>query len=68
MFAKQQPMNFDTNLGTNIGSINQYFFFSGNAPSLQTRLDAMPDSQINQINDASIRVTGIEIKPRSELS
>ena len=42
MFAKQQPMNFDTNLGTNIGSINQYFFFSGNAPSLQTRLDAIP--------------------------
>ena len=67
MFAKQQPINFDTNLGTN--RLDQsILLFLGQCTFPPDSPRCYTDSQINQINDASIRVTGIEIKPRSELS
>jgi hypothetical protein len=60
-------------MGMGMGSMNMmnnpnYFFFAGNSLSLQTRLETMTDEEINRMSDASITVTGIEIKPVSMMS
>ena len=40
-----------------------YFFFNGSSISLQTRLETMTDEEANKIIDATIVVTGREVKP-----
>ena len=38
------------------------FYFAGTSLSLQTRLDSMEDSEISQLVDVNITVTGLQIK------
>ena len=39
-----------------------YFYFSGGAMSLQSRLDALTDEEANMLIDAKLIVRGVEVK------
>lgn len=41
------------------------FYFAGNSLSIQSRVEAMPEDELNQIVDANLTITGMEIKPYS---
>ena len=60
-----QPFDLLSGINTLLGLVNlnpNYFNFYGNCQSLQARLTNMSDHEINQIIDANISITGIEIK------
>jgi len=67
--AKMQIMAGGMGMGMGMGMNNpRYFYFVGTPQSLQARLDNMPDEEINQLLDANITISGIEIQPFNTMS
>ncbi len=60
---QQQPTNpFNMNpLNMNLlnNDPSKFYYFEGTALSLQTRLESMPDEDLNKFIDATITVTGV---------
>lgn len=46
---------------------SRFYYFSGSAMSLQSRLETMPDNEAEAVIDATITITGVEIKPKNTM-
>lgn len=55
-------------MGMNMMNNPKYFYFVGTPQSLQARLDNMSDEESNQLLDANITITGIELQPLNNCS
>lgn len=70
MQMMQGGMGMGGLMGMNMNMMNSpsYFTFVGTPQSFQARVDNMTDEQINQLLDANITITGIEIQPMNMMS
>jgi hypothetical protein len=66
--AHMQMMSGGMGMGLMNTNNPRYFYFVGTPQSLQARLDTLSDAEINQMIDANITVTGIEIQPMNMMS
>lgn len=62
-----QPMYPPSPAGYPIYQDSRFYYFSGSAMSLQSRLETMPDSEAEAVIDATITITGVEIKAKNTM-